>query len=259
MRDLGGVGHAAAEECHFAAVLMREVQDLLEPVNGGAEAGDHQAARRAHEQVLQSRPHRAFAFGVAGTIDVGRIRQQQQHAALAVLGQRVQVEQQVVGGRRIDFEIAGMDDHAERRSDGQRHAAHERMGDVDELDRERPQLQPVAGLDGVELDVIDHAMLFQTPLHQRQREGGAVHRHGDLLQQKRHAADMVFVAVGQDQAADVGRVLFQIAEIGRDDIDAQELVIREHHPGVHYDDVVAVADGHGVHPELAQAAQRDDL
>ena len=130
---------------------------------------------------------------------------------------------------------------------------------MDELDREGSQLQPVAGLDGVELHVVSHLMLFQAPLHQRQSEGGAVHRYRDLLQQKRHAPDMVFVAVRQDQTANVGLVLFQVREIGGDDIDSQELVVREHHPGVHYDDVVAVANGHGVHSELAQAAQWDDL
>ena len=54
-------------------------------------------------------------------------------------------------------------------------------------------------------------------------------------------------------------VLLQIGEVGRDDIDAQQFGVGEHHPGVHDDDVVAVADGHGVHPELAQAAERDDL
>ena len=70
-----------------------KIEDLLQAVNGGAEAGDHQAARRAHEQVFEARPDGAFALGVAGAIDVGRIRQQQQHAALAVFGQRVQIEQ----------------------------------------------------------------------------------------------------------------------------------------------------------------------
>ena len=139
VRDLGGVVHAAAEERHLAAVLVREIQNLLQAVNGGAEAGDHQAARRAHEQILEARAHGAFAFGVAGPIDVGRIRHQQQHAALAVFGQRVQIEEHVVGGRRIDFEIAGVNDHAQRRRDGQQHAAHNRVRDVDELDRERPE------------------------------------------------------------------------------------------------------------------------
>ena len=64
-------------------------------------------------------------------------RQQQQHAALAVVGQGVQVEQFVVGGSGVDLEIAGVDDDAERGGDGQRDRAHDRVGDVDELDLER--------------------------------------------------------------------------------------------------------------------------
>ena len=80
-----------------------------------------------------------------------------------------------------------------------------------------------------------------------------------LREQERNAADVILVAVGQNQAADVFAILLEIGEIGRDDIDAQQLGVGEHHPGVENDDVVAVADGHAVHPELAQAAERDDL
>ncbi len=112
VRDLGDVDHAAAEKRHFAAVLGGHIQNLLQPVNGGAEAGNHQPPLGAIENVFQPRPHGALAFGVAGTIHVGRIRHQQQHAALAVLGQGVQIEQLVVGGRRIHFEIAGVNDDA---------------------------------------------------------------------------------------------------------------------------------------------------
>ena len=75
------------------------------------------------EDVFKAGPNSAFAFGVAGPVDVGRIRHQQQNAALAVLGERVQIEQLVVGRSRIDFEIAGMDDHAERSRDRQRDRA----------------------------------------------------------------------------------------------------------------------------------------
>ena len=46
-------------------------------------------------------------------------------------------------------------------------------------------------------------------------------------------------------------VLFEVGEIGRNDIYAQKFLVREHHAGVDHDDVVAVADGHRVHPELA--------
>ena len=43
MRDLGHVHHAAAEERYLATILVRQVQNLLQPVNGTAEAGNYQA------------------------------------------------------------------------------------------------------------------------------------------------------------------------------------------------------------------------
>ncbi len=136
MRDLSDVEHAAAQKRDLAAVFRRNVQDLLQPVNGRAEAGNHQALLGAIEDVFETRADRAFAFRIAGAIDVGGIRHQQQYAALAVFGQRVQIEQLVVGGRRVHLEIAGVDDDAERRGDGQRHGADDGMRDVDELDAE---------------------------------------------------------------------------------------------------------------------------
>ncbi len=102
-------------------------------------------------------------------------------------------------------------------------------------------------------------MFFQTPFHQRQRKSGAVDRHVDFAQQERHRADVILMAMGQDQRANLGAVLLEVSEVGRDDIHAQQLRVRKHHSRVHYDDVVAVANGHGVHPELAQAAERDQL
>ena len=101
----------------------REIEDLLERWIEELKQEITSAALGAVEDIFQARPHGALALGVAGPVDVGRIGEQQQHAALAVIGQRVQIEQLVVGGRRIDLEIAGVDDHAERRGDGQRHGS----------------------------------------------------------------------------------------------------------------------------------------
>ena len=70
---------------------------------------------------------------------------------------------------------------------------------------------------------------------------------------------MVFVAVGEDQRADLLLVLFQVGEVGHDDIDAQQFRVGEHHAGIDHDDVVAVADGGHVHAELAESAERDYL
>jgi hypothetical protein len=53
-------------------------------------------------------------------------------------------------------------------------------------------------------------------------------------------------------------VLLEIREIGSDDVNTQQLGIREHHAGVNDNDVIPIAQRHGVHSELAKAAQWDD-
>ena len=70
---------------------------------------------------------------------------------------------------------------------------------------------------------------------------------------------MVFVAVGEDDAADALAIFDEIRNVGDYDVDAEKLGFREHESGVDDDDVVAPADGHAVHTELAQAAKGDNL
>ena len=94
-------------------------------------------------------------------------------------------------------------------------------------------------------------MFFETPLDQRQSKRRAVDRHGKLGQQEGHRADVIFMAVREDEGTDVRSVLLEIVEIGRNNIDAQQLRIRKHHPRVQDDDVFPVPDRHGVHAELA--------
>ena len=68
---------------------------------------------------------------------------------------------------------------------------------------------------------------------------------------------MVLVPVRQDDGDDVVAVLFEVVEVGHADIDAVSGLFREAHPGVEDNHVVAVAHGHTIHPELADAAERD--
>ena len=96
-----------------------------------------------------------------------------------------------------------------------------------------PSVELLAGLDLVQLGRVEQLVLFQAPLHQRQREGRAIHRNVHLRQQERDAADVVFVAVRENQPADVLAVLLEIGEVGRDDVDAQQFRVGEHHACVH--------------------------
>jgi hypothetical protein len=57
----------------------------------------------------------------------------------------------------------------------------------------------------------------------------------------------------------MGAILDQVGKIGDYDIDAEQLGFGEHKPGVDNDDVVAPANGHAVHAELAESTQRYNL
>ncbi len=71
-------------------------------------------------------------------IDVRAVREQREHALGAELGEPVEVEVLAVDRRLIDLEVAGMDDRADRRRDGQRHTVGHAVRHADELDREWP-------------------------------------------------------------------------------------------------------------------------
>ena len=88
---------------------------------------------------------------------------------------------------------------------------------------------------------------------------GAVDRHVDFGEEVGHGADVVFMAVGQDQGADLRLVLLEEGEVGHHQVDAQQLGFGEHHSAIDDDDVVAVADGGHVHAELAQSAEGNYL
>ncbi len=68
---------------------------------------------------------------------------------------------------------------------------------------------------------------------------------------------MVFVAVSEDDGTDVSAILLEIGDVGNDEVDAEKLRFGEHHAGVDDEDVVAESQGHHVHAEFAETAERD--
>ena len=257
--DLRGIVHRAPDERHLAPVLPRHFHRQLDAMDGGRKTGDEQPPLGVREDFVKLPPHRALARRVALALDVGRVLEQRQHAGLAVLGEGVQIEQPVVGRRGIDFEIAGMNDHAQRRVDRQRHAIHQAVRHLDGMDGERPDLETLARADLAQIGIVEQSVLFQLVFDVGQRELRAPDRHVQFAQNPGQRADVVFVAVGQNDAAHPLAVFGQVGDIGDDDVDAQQFGFGKHQAGVDDDNVVTPANGHAVHPELAQAAQGHDV
>ena len=180
LRDLGRLHHGAADQRDLAAVLEGLIDRQLDAMDRRREAGDEQPPLGRGEDLLELGAHRALAGRVAVALDVGRILEQRQHALFAVLGEGVQIEEAVVRGRGIDLEVAGVNQRAHRRVNRQRHAIHQAVRHLDGIDGERPNLEALAGLDLVELGVVEQRVLFQLALDVGQRELGGVDRNVQL-------------------------------------------------------------------------------
>ena len=130
---------------------------------------------------------------------------------------------------------------------------------MDELHGELACLDHVAGLAGDQLGDVQELVLLQLQLHQAQGHGGGVDGGVEGPQDIGQGANVVLVAVGQENAPDLILVLDQVAHVGDDHVDAVHVVIGEAHAHIDHNDVAAVLIDGEILADLIQAAQRDDF
>ena len=115
----------------------------------------------------------------------------------------------------------------------------------------------VPRLRGHELGLLPQPVLVQLRLHERERQ--RCRDHGvdvDLAQEVGQAADMVLVAVREDDRANAPP--FEVADVREQEVDAEVLVARERETRVDDDHLSpGLVDRH-VLADLAEAAERDD-
>ena len=225
----------------------------------GSERRDDDAAVGIfRKEMFERRSHDLFAHRIAGALDVGGFSEIEKHALFAVFGDLRKVDGLAGNGRQIDLEVAAVEDDPVRRLDGERHGSCDGVIDIDEVDREAPGLDAVLGSDGV-LDHVVQAVLAELVVDERQGQFGSIDRRRriEFLHEIRNAADVVFVAVRQKDAADLILVLDKIGDVGEHEVDARHLLGRENDARVDDDDVVPVLDGGHVLADLADTAEEE--
>ena len=120
-------------------------------------------------------------------------------------------------------------------------------------------LEALVGAHLAQVGVVQQSVLVEFVFDVSQREFGAPDGHVEFGENPGQGADVIFMAVGENDSAHALAVLDEIGDVGDHDIDAEQFGFGEHQSGVDDDDVVSPADGHAVHAELAEAPQRDDL
>ena len=257
-RDPEVLLHRPADDRDLAVERGGGVEHLLDAGDVAGEGGhDHPAVERLHD-LAERLADRPLGRRVARVLGAGRVGQEADHALLAEPGEDREVGQLAVDRRVVELEVAGVDDRADRRPQGDAHRVGDRVADPERDDRERADHDLVARLEGQHRVVVE-LVLLDLVAEQAAGQGAGVDRHArELGQHVRQAADVVLVGVGDEERADLLAVLLEIRDVGDDEVDAEHLLVGEHEPAVDDDDVVAVLEEVHVLADLAHPAERDD-
>jgi hypothetical protein len=259
--DVDVLAHRAADERDLAPERARSVDDLLDAVDVRGEAGDDDPSLAAGEDLLQVRPHAGLRRREPGAVDVRRVPAQQQDSLAAQLGQARHVGGLAVDGRLVELVVAGHEHRAQLGREGDGVGVRDRVRQVDQLHRERPQVERLPGLYLLQRRSLE-LVLVELGARHGDGERAAVDRRdvlfAQLAQDPGQGPEMVLVAVGDDDARDVARAFPQVGEIGQHEVDAHHVGRGKAQPDVHeHDRAVVLDDGH-VLADLAQPAERED-
>ncbi len=172
-------------------------------------------------------------------------------------GEGPQVGEATVERQLVHLEVAGVQQGAGlgAHEDGER--VGDRVVDGHELEVEDAEPLALALLDGHRVG--PDAVLLELGLDEREGQRGA--DEGDValeLEQVGHGADVVLVAVREDDGLDVVETVRDVGEVGEDEVDSGVVVLGEEHAAVD-DEQPALRLEHGhVAADLAEPAERDD-
>ncbi len=89
-------------------------------------------------------------------------------------------------------------------------------------------------------------------LDERKSEATSVDWDVQVAKDVGERADVIFVAVGEDDGFYERAVLLEVSDVGNDEVHAEELGFGEHHSSVDDDDVVTEPQRHHVHSKFAE-------
>ncbi len=132
------------------------------------------------------------------------------------------------------------------------------MGDVDQGELER------ADLVGSPTSIVRRSASTPNssirPCGESEGHGCAINRDVDVAEEIGKGTDVVFVAVGQNDAITSAVRSDQPAPIGKDEVDPEHLLLGEHEPAIDQQRALpSISMAGGIAPDVAEAAEERDL
>lgn len=160
-----------------------------------------------------------------------------QNAVLAVFGNGDKIRRAAGNRRVVDFKIARLDDGSRRACDGQGHRVGDGVVHVDGLHGETAQLELLVRSDLHHFRAAHQPVFFQLVGDEPDGKARGINGQIDLFEQVGQAADVVFMAVRDNNALDAVLILDNIGEIRNDKVHPEHVAVREHDAAVHEDHI----------------------
>ena len=193
--------------------LDRDVDGLLHAVDVRGEGRDEDPALPEREDLPEGLADDSLRRREAGTLRVRRVAEHEVDAKVPDLREAADVRLQTVDRGVVELVVAGVHDPARGRLEHDRDGVRNRVRHADERDAERPDLSGrVVRVHLAKLRGTKQAVLVELRLDEAEREPRGPdlgNRH--LAHQVRQRADMILVAVREDDRPDLVGVLAQVA------------------------------------------------
>ncbi|BAS13063.1 hypothetical protein AHiyo8_13660 [Arthrobacter sp. Hiyo8] len=220
------------------------VEHLLHPVHVRGEGGNDDPLLGLAEQTVQGGADLLFRRGEAGNIRVGGVGHEQVHPFFTQAGEVAQVRDAAIEGQLVHLEVARVQDVAAGSADEDGQGIRNGVVDGNEFAFEGAELLhlPFGDRQRVRLDPV----FLELGLDEGKRQLGTDQRQVRAQAQKiRHSADVVFVAVRQDDGNYVVQPVLDVREIGQDQVDTRLCLFREEHAAVNHQQLaVDFENGH---------------
>ena len=142
-----------------AVHVGRRVEDLLDPGDVAGEGRhDDPAVERLHD-LAEGLADGPLGRRVARVLGAGRVGQEAEDAFLAEPGEDREVGQLAVDRGVVELEVAGVDDRADRRPQGDAHRVRDRVADPERHDVEGADVDLVARLERDQRVVVELVLL----------------------------------------------------------------------------------------------------
>jgi hypothetical protein len=149
--------------------------------------------------------------------------------------------------------------HAERRVNRKSDAIHQAVRDLQGMNGEGSNLETFSRTNFAQIGRVEKLVFIELIFDVGKRELGGPDRDVQFAENPGQGSDVIFVPVRKHDAAHQFAIFDQIRNIGNNNIDAEQFGFGKHEPGIYDHDVIAIADGHAVHAELAHAAERNNM